>query len=103
VRADVEAALAQQFGRPVPLTLVDESGAGSPGGGRSRSASRQTSAAPASAPPPAPDPPPASGPEPEHEVDVTQLRDANDVAATGVERLSRAFPGATVVEEEETT
>jgi DNA polymerase-3 subunit gamma/tau len=98
VRADVEAALAQQFGRPVPLTLVDESGAGPSGGGRARPAQRQ--AAPAEAPPRAPDPAPSSGPEHDEAVDVSQLRDANDVAATGVERLTKAFPGAEVVEEE---
>jgi hypothetical protein len=104
VRADVEAALAQQFGRPVPLSLVDESGAGAPGGGRARPASRSAAPPAPAAPRPAPEPaPPAGGPEPEHEVDVTQLRDANDVAATGVERLSRAFPGAVVVDEEEST
>jgi hypothetical protein len=100
VRGDVEAALAQQFGRPVPLSLVDEQGAG----GGTPSTNRR-GAAPRSANGPAPaaaaEPDPPAAPEPDEAVDVTELRDATDVAATGVERLTRAFPGAEVVESEE--
>jgi DNA polymerase-3 subunit gamma/tau len=136
VRADVEAALAQQFGRPVPLVLVDETdpagtGAGAPAARRARPAAPPpppTPAAPASAPAapgsatasstqrtrpsrPAPRPERAAPPPPvdaapvvrdlDEAVDVTELVDATDIAATGADRIAQAFPGAVVLEEEQ--
>ena len=78
VRADVEAALATQFGRPIPLRLVDDSEAALP----------------------VPAPSPATASSDDEPVDVTELTDATDVATSGVEKLAQAFPGAVLVEEE---
>lgn len=79
-RGDVEAALRTKFGRPVPLRLVDGGVAG-PG--------------PASS-----EPPPPEHVEEEHSIDVADLTDAHDVVATGADKLTQAFPGAVVVDEE---
>ncbi len=35
------------------------------------------------------------------EIDLTELTDATDVAASGIERLTRAFPGAELIDEDE--
>jgi DNA polymerase-3 subunit gamma/tau len=79
VRADVEAALSAHFGRPVPLRLVvDQS----------------------TAPPPA-DAGPAPMPEPDDDVDIDELVDAPaEPVRTPLDRLTEAFPGAEVLEEE---
>jgi DNA polymerase-3 subunit gamma/tau len=82
-RPEVEAALAAHFGRPVRLRLVTEIEAG----GRAPAAGQPA--------------PPAGRPqrnEDEDVVDVHALEDA-PTAATGVERLAEAFPGAKLVEE----
>ena len=34
-------------------------------------------------------------------IDIHELEDATDVAETGIDRLTRAFPGAVVIEEDE--
>ena len=81
-RPEVEAALSAHFGRPVPLRLVTEDDAGGP--------------APASAKAPAP--PAAASVDDDEIVDVHALENA-PTAATGVERLAEAFPGAELVEE----
>jgi len=85
---EIKAALDRHLGADVPLVIRGEGAV--PDRGRPLSGRPEREA-----PSPAPS-------EPEHEdaVDVTQLRDANDVAATGVERLTKAFPGAEIVEEE---
>jgi len=72
VRGDVEAALAAEFGRPVPLRLVvDEA----------------TS-------------PPAPEPVEDVTVDVGELRDATPAAvASPIDHVMQAFEGAEVVEE----
>ena len=36
-------------------------------------------------------------------IDITELEDANDVAETGIDRLTKAFPGAVVVDPDEVT
>ena len=36
-------------------------------------------------------------------IDVSELEDAPDVATTGVDRLTQAFPGAVLVDEGDTT
>jgi hypothetical protein len=85
-RPEVEAALATRFGRPVPLRLVT---LGEAGGGPSAAASPQ------------PDPtaqPPAAAAEEDEVVDVHDLTDAPS-AASGVDRLAEAFPGAELVED----
>jgi hypothetical protein len=94
VRSDVEAALAARFGRPIRLRLVDE----------------QSVVGVAAQAPPAPAGPTSgsSAVEPattaveaddDEIVDVSELTEATDVV-TGVDRLTEAFPGATLVEEE---
>ena len=73
-RPEVERALAEQVGRPVPLRLVIDAPAAS-------------GAVPAVGAPPDDEP-----------VDVRDLEDAPS-AGTGVERLAEAFPGAELVDE----
>jgi hypothetical protein len=79
-RREVEAALAEKFGRPIPLRLVD-------GGVATDGPSDGT--APVAEPPPE-----------EHSIDVAELTDATDVAASGADKLTQAFPGAVLVDEE---
>ena len=77
LRGDVEAALAAEFCRPVPVRLaVDDGG-----------------------PPPAQDAPSAPAPEPDDEVDLTELQDAPAALPSGIDHLKQAFPGAQLVEE----
>jgi DNA polymerase III subunit gamma/tau len=80
VRADVEAALAAHFGRPVPLRLVTEDPPGSAG-----------SPAVPGAPPPPPD---------DESIDLNDLQDAPaSELRSPVDHVLSAFEGATVVEE----
>jgi DNA polymerase III subunit gamma/tau len=85
-RADVEAALAQHFGRPVPLRLAvdDDSRPAAESSGGSG-----LDAATTSGPPPVPD---------DDEIDPSELVDATDVAATSVDRVKELFPGAELVD-----
>jgi hypothetical protein len=80
-RPEVEAALAAHFGRPVPLRLVTDAHADAASVARPASASSSG----------------ASRAEDEV-LDVHSLEDAPS-AASGVERLSEAFPGAELLEE----
>jgi DNA polymerase-3 subunit gamma/tau len=98
VRADVEAALAARFGRPIRLRLVDEQSvtttAPADGSGAARPAdgpARHSADEPAST---------DADDDEEEIVDVSELVEATDVVTTGVDRLTEAFPGATLVEEE---
>ncbi len=85
-RAEVEAALAAHFGRPVPLRLtVDDD---PPAGGDAQRLGATT--APRV---------PAPEPEPDEDVDLTQLTDADDVATSSVDRVRELFPGAELVDE----
>jgi DNA polymerase-3 subunit gamma/tau len=80
-RGELEAALAAHFHRTVPVVFVLDQ----PGGERPRPQDVRT---------------PARAPEPEEAVDPAELVDAgpeHDVAP--IERLTRAFPGAEIVEE----
>jgi hypothetical protein len=86
-RSEVEAALAQHFGRPVPLKLVTDAELGGPvpaGPSVGAAAGGHSSAR-----------------ELPDEVDIADVHDLEDAptAATGVERLAEAFPGAELVEE----
>lgn len=81
-RPEVEAALSAQLGRPVRLQLVTESEVG---GAATPSAPGVAAPSPAAA-------------DDEEIVDVHDLEDA-PTAASGVERLAQAFPGAELVEE----
>jgi hypothetical protein len=93
-RTEVEAALAQHFGHPVPLRLVDEAQAAKLGGAAAPSAPAPKTASAGNGVPV------AEAPEEEHEsVDVRDLADATDVPSTAADKLAEAFPGATVVED----
>ncbi len=88
VKAEVEAAIAASFGQPVTIDVrVDDAPPPPTRGGVPMATPSRSEAAP----------PAASPPEPDEPIDVTDLADATDVAASGVERLTRAFPGAEVV------
>ena len=101
-QADVEAALAKHFGRPVPLRLVVDQGAppaeAASGGGGSddgepfpSKGSKPKGRSPAAAG--------AASDEHEH-VDVSELTDAPADERTPIDRLTEVFPGAQVVEDE---
>jgi hypothetical protein len=82
-RSEVEAVLAERFGRPVPLRLVVD-----PGGPGQADPSRPANA----------DPPPAA-PDPSDDIDLSELTDATDVAQNSVDRVRELFPGAELVDE----
>lgn len=94
LRADVEAALNEHFGRPVPLRLV-VGGAADPSQGPLRSAGAAPSGGGSEA---------ASAADDCHDEqiadigDVAELADA-DVASSSIDRITELFPGAEVVEE----
>ncbi|MGH1505178.1 MAG: DNA polymerase III subunit gamma/tau [Acidimicrobiales bacterium] len=85
VKGELEARIAEHFGANVTIDLIVD-GSTPPRGPRQ---------APSPAPTPAAPPPP---PDEEHaDVDVSQLENA-DVAASSIDRLTQAFPGAQVIE-----
>jgi hypothetical protein len=87
LRPMVEQVLADHLGRSVTLALtVDE---GSP-----------PAAAPAPKAPPRTAPPPSVVHEPEEVIDVHELVDAPPDNRTSVDRLTEAFPGAELLQEE---
>ncbi len=96
-RGDVEQALADHFGRPVPLRLTvdddpprpEESPAGGAAGGAAGSPDRGAVGGTAR----------SSQAEADEDVDLTQLTDANDVATSSVDRVRELFPGAELVDE----
>lgn len=81
----VEAALAAHFGRPIPLRLVTDPGAG---------ASPEDLPMPGSSPPG--DRP--GTPHDDEPFDVRDLEDAPPAAASTAERMAKAFPGAELVQ-----
>jgi DNA polymerase-3 subunit gamma/tau len=88
LRPDVESALGAALGRPVHLRLeVDTTPGPPPGPGGSPQAIDLTDPA---------------GPPDDDIGDVSQLADAGDVATSGLERLTRAFPGSEVITPDET-
>jgi DNA polymerase III subunit gamma/tau len=83
MRPEVETALANHFGRPVPLRLIEESQASAFGGAATATEPTTTEVT-----------------EADHEhIDVTELTDASDVPGTAADKLAQAFPGAVVLEE----
>jgi hypothetical protein len=98
----VEAALARHFGRPVPLRLVvDDGGGGSGtddpfdmeppdggGGGGGGSGPRRGGG------------PSGAGPVEEESIDIHELVDAPADPRTHLDRLTEAFPGAQLQEED---
>lgn len=84
VRGEVEAALQTRFGRPLSIQLVVDGSSPPP---------RTT------APPTTPQPAPAPDADVAAEIgDVSQLENATDVASNSLDRLTEAFPGATVID-----
>ncbi len=76
-RAEVEAALAAHFGRPVALRLVVDSG--------------ETAA---------PSPTKAAAAAPDEDVDLDALVDAPSTPTSSIDRLTQAFPGAELLTDE---
>ena len=73
-RKEVEAALAAHFGRPIPLRLVVDSGEAAPS-----TAARSV---------------------PDEVIDVSELIDAPAAPTTSIDRLTQAFPGAELLNDE---
>ena len=88
VRSEIEQALVQHFGRAISVTIVVDPGA--PQAVRPTSPSTPAPAAPAS---------PAQPAEEDDDIgDVSELENATNVAGSGIERLTQAFPGSQVIE-----
>ena len=86
-RGEIEKALAEQFGRPVALEILVD-GSATPTDESSGPASVRTLV---SAPPP----------QEEHEIDLDDLVDApKEASVTGLDRITAAFPGAELINEE---
>ncbi len=84
VRGEVESALAAHFGRPLQAVIVVDASGSPPaptGGARPAPATRQ-------------DAPPHDD---EDIGNIADLADATDVASSGIERLTQAFPGSQVI------
>ena len=92
-RGDIESALSDRLGRPVTLTMVPH-GDGAP----AASATPRISGGAVDLTEPA-----ADEADEALTIDIHELEDATDVAETGIDRLTRAFPGAVVIEEDEVT
>jgi hypothetical protein len=82
-KADVEAALAAHFGRPVPVRIVV-------GGEMPDPSTPHLSVAP---------PPAADAPAEENTIDPAELTDAPEAATSGLDRIAAVFPGAEIVTE----
>jgi hypothetical protein len=82
VRSDVEVALQARFGRPLVIHLDVDGSAAAPAPPTSVAQSAPVEVNPTS----------------EEIADVAHLDAATDVAASGIERLTEAFPGATVID-----
>ncbi len=90
-RVDIEAALREQLGSAISLQMVP-SGAAPDGSGAPRISGGAVDVAEAEA-------------ESDEvlTIDIAELEDANDVAETSIDRLTKAFPGAVVVDADEVT
>ncbi len=88
-KSDVEAALAAQFGRPVPVRIV----VGTEGVDPSTSH--------LSIAPPPTDGGAADGPAEETTIDPSELTDAPDAATSGLDRIAAVFPGAEIVTDDD--
>ena len=88
LRAEVEGTFSELLGQPVSLRLVaghDDAGPGGP-----------PSPGPSSSPGPEPAPSPSEEP-----VDLDQLQDAPPDGRSTLDRITDAFPGATVIENDD--
>jgi hypothetical protein len=84
VKADVEQAIQAMFGRSVMIEVIVDGNAAPPPGSRSAGAA-------------VPEQPTSTEDEISDVGDVNELADAKDIAASGIDRITQAFPGATVV------
>ncbi len=87
VRSEIEQALAGHFVRSVAITIIVDANA--PKAVTPKQSS--TDAAP-------PTPEPVADEEDEDVGDITELENASDIAGSGIERLTQAFPGSQVIE-----
>jgi DNA polymerase-3 subunit gamma/tau len=110
IRGDVEPALTEYFGLPVPLSLVVENGVGGPGDAAARAGTGTGTVAPTGAgsgrglPTPLPTPPPPSDSHPapdddEDAGDMASFQDGDPSTSVKVDnsaeaRVLEAFPGA---------
>lgn len=86
VKADVEQAILATFGATIAIEIIVDGDAPPPPGNRSTAPAPATPAAPAN-----------SEAEIAEVGDLDELTDAPDIAASGVDRITQAFPGATIV------
>ena len=93
-RPDIQAALSEHIGAPVALEFVPAGGATGDVASSVRQPPGQRAGGGGDSP---------EDPDDVLEIDITELEDADDVAETGIDRLTRAFPGAVVVDEDEVT
>ena len=104
---DVAAALSAELGTAVTIQLVVAGAAPSAAAARPAPAPPAAGPSDGSAPAAAPTEPVAADQTDDDEdltsIDVSELEDAPDVATTGVDRLTQAFPGAVLVDEGDTT
>ncbi|MBJ32324.1 MAG: DNA polymerase III, subunit gamma and tau [Acidimicrobiaceae bacterium] len=80
LRGELEAMLAARFGTPIAVRLVVDDGASAPA-----PADKETAAKP-------------PAPQAEEEVDLSDLVDADAAEGSAVDAVTRAFPGATLVD-----
>jgi len=102
-RGDVEAALAAHFGAPVSLIVIDKAEAIKYGGSAPPSSESGSDRGPRTVRRPgSPEPTAEDHAEAEIEdpraININELDNADDVAETGIERLTRAFPGAKLID-----
>jgi hypothetical protein len=92
-RSDIESALREQLGQSVVLQMVP-SGEAPDGSGAPRISGGAVDLAEVDA---------DADADESLTIDIAELEDANDVAETGVDRLTKAFPGAVVLDADEVT
>ncbi len=88
VRSEIEEALLRHFARPVTITIVVDANA-------PKAVAPTSSSSPAT---PMPSPPPAPDLDDEDVGDIAELENASNIAGSGIERLTQAFPGSQVIE-----
>jgi DNA polymerase-3 subunit gamma/tau len=93
---DVQRLLSDHFGTSVSLRVVEHDDA------EALDVRNGNGSAPG-APAGRDDAPPPADADDGSVIDVHSLEDAHDVAQTGIERLTKVFPGATVIEDDEVT
>ncbi len=89
-RSEIEASLRDQLDHPISLQLVASGDGPDSGAAPTRISGGSVDLTEAAA-------------EEVATIDISELEDADDVAETSVERLTKAFPGAVLVDEDEVT